>query len=278
MAASDYAAALKQGKRRYQSALSKGDYPYLPVLDDILSYTEVAGSVSLGLVDIPLSKIVGTKTAGRTNAFANNFMPLLPEKSEFSAKWSSLYEYQVTEGIQEPVVAYEFMNRFYIQEGNKRVSVMKYLGNCSISGTVTRLIPKKSDERENRLYYEFLDFYKVSQSYDVWFTKEGSYKKLLNLMGKNEDEIWDEDERLLFHAACNCFSEAFRMSHGEKLDLTVSDAFLIYIEIFGYEQVKNETDQEMFASLQKMWEEIKLADKGSQVNLVQTRKKPNLPS
>lgn len=269
MASSDYTAALKQGKRSYQAALTKGIYPYLPVLDDILSYTEVASTVSLGLIDIPLSKVVGTKTAGRTNAFANNFMPLLPERSEFSTKWVSLYEYQVNEGIQEPVVAYEFMNQFYIQEGNKRVSVMKYLGNCSIAGTVTRLIPKKSDDKENRLYYEFLDFYKVAQSYDVWFTREGSYKKLLKLMGKGDEDIWNEEEKRLFHSAFDSFSEAFRMLHGENLELTVSDAFLIYIEIFGYDQVKEETEQEMLRSLQKMWEEIKLADKGRQVNLVQ---------
>jgi basic membrane protein A len=110
-------------------------------------------------------------------------MPLLPERSEFGAKWTSLYKYQVEEGIQEPVVAYEFMNQFYVQEGNKRVSVMKYLGAYSIPGSVTRLIPKRTDDKENRLYYEFLDFYRISSNCDVWFSKEGSYKKLLELMG-----------------------------------------------------------------------------------------------
>lgn len=269
MATSDYVTALKLGRRSYQSALTKGEYPYLPALDDILSYTEMAAPVNLGVMDIPLSKIVGTKTAGRTNAFANNFMPLLPETSEFGIKWSNLYEHQIDDGIRDPIVAYEFMNQFYVQEGNKRVSVMKYLGTYSIPGTVTRLVPKKTDDRENRLYHEFLDFYEVSQSYDVYFTKEGSYKKLLTLMNKAEDETWDDEDRLIFHSACISFTEAFKKAHGEKLDLTVSDAFLIYIEIFGYDQVKDETETEMFQSLQKMWEEITLADKGSQVELVQ---------
>ena len=35
---------------------------------------------------------------------------------------------------------------------------MKYLGAYSIPGTVIRLIPKRTDDLENRLYYEFLDF------------------------------------------------------------------------------------------------------------------------
>lgn len=273
MAATEYLSALKQGRRSYQSALTKGEYPYLPVLDDILSYTEVASFEKLGIIDIPLSKIIGTKTAGRTNAFANNFMPLLPEESEFGMKWSSLYEHQISDGIRDPIVAYEFMNQFYVQEGNKRVSVMKYLATYSIPGTVTRLVPRKSDEKENRLYYEFLDFYEVSQSYDVWFSKEGSYKKMLKLMGKKEDEQWSDDDKLTFHTACYNFTEAFRKAHGEKLDLSVSDAFLVYMEIYGYEQIKGETEQEMYQSLQKMWTEITLADKGNQVELIQDPEK-----
>ncbi len=62
--------------------------PYLPVLDKILSYTEISATVSLGVIDIPLSRLVGTKTDDRTNAFANNFMPLLPDQSEFAENGS----------------------------------------------------------------------------------------------------------------------------------------------------------------------------------------------
>ena len=159
MSDTEYGAALKLGKKQYQDAVAKGEYPYLPVLDDVLSYTDIVSTVSLGTMDIPLAKLVGTKTAERSNSFANNFMPLLPERSEFGIKWLNLYNHQVEDGIQDPIVAYEFMNRFYVQEGNKRVSVMKYLGAYSIPGTVTRLIPKRTDDLENRLYYEFLDFY-----------------------------------------------------------------------------------------------------------------------
>lgn len=270
MATSDYTAALKLGRRSYQAALTKGEYPYLPALDDILSYTEMSAPVNLGIMDIPLDKIVGTKTVGRTNAFANNFMPLLPESSEFGIKWSMVYEHQIEDGINDPIVAYEFMNQFYVQEGNKRVSVMKFLGTYSIPGSVIRLLPKRTDDRENRMYYEFVDFYEVSQSYDVYFTKEGSYKKLLTLMGKAEDEAWDDEDKITFHSACISFVEAFKKAHGEKLDITVSDAFLVYLEIFGYEQVKNESENEMLQSLQKMWKEITLAEKGNQVELIQS--------
>ena len=112
MATNDYTAALRQGRRSYRAALTKGEYPYLPVLDEIMSYTEVAGMENIGIMDIPLSKIVGTKTVGRSNAFANNFMPLLPEESEFGMKWAAVYKHQIEDGISDPIVAYEFMNQF----------------------------------------------------------------------------------------------------------------------------------------------------------------------
>ena len=269
MALYDYSGALKNGRRRYQDALQKGRYPYLPVLDDILSYTEIVSEVSLGVLDIPLEKIVGTKTEGRTRAFADNFMPLLPEKSEFGAKWAALYDHQIHEGIHDPIVAYEFMNKFYVQEGNKRVSVMKYVGAYSIMGQVTRLIPKKTDDKDNRLYYEFLDFYQVSFNCDVWFSKEGSYKKLLEVMGKEPDRVWDDEERLSFKTTYDRFAKAFRMAGGDKLDLTCSDAFLIYVKISGYDQVEDKTEKEMLQELQKMWKEVQLASSGSQVELIE---------
>jgi len=144
MALYDYAGALRQGRRQYQQAIMRGEYPYLPVLDDILANADVVSEISLGLMDVPLEKIVGTKTAGRTQAFANNFMPLLAEKTEFGAKWAFLYDHQIEEGIRDPIVAYEFMNRYYVQEGNKRVSVLKYVKAYSITASVIRLIPRRS--------------------------------------------------------------------------------------------------------------------------------------
>ena len=269
MANSDYAAALRRGRKRYQETVTSGLYPYLPALDDAISYTEVASEVDLGLVDIPLSKIIGTRTEGRTNAFADNFMPLLPEKSEFAMKWAALFDHQVRDGIREPIVVYEFMGRFYVQEGNKRVSVLKYLGAYSVPSYVTRVVPKRTDEKNNRLYYEFMEFYQVSLNYDVWFSKEGSYRRLLELMGKEPGVRWDEEERLLFRSAYGRFSKVFEMSGGERLQITASDAFLIYTGIFSYEEVKGQTEREMNQNLRQSWQEIELAAGGGNVELVE---------
>ena len=269
MALYDYNRALKSGRRQYQASILKGNYPYLPVLDDILSYTEIVSEVNLGLVDIPLSRIVGTKTKGRTSAFASNFMPLLTEKTEFGAKWAYLFDSQMEEGIHDPIVAYEFMNKYYVMEGNKRVSVLKYLGAFSIPGMVIRLIPKRSEEKENKLYYEFLDFYQVSFNSDVWFSKEGSYSRLLKVMGLDPKEVWDDDTRSYFKVVYERFSKAFEKQGGAKMGLTCSDAFLVYAEIFGYESIKEKGEALIAKDLDKIWSELELKGKGGDVDLVE---------
>ena len=77
-----YNKAQKMGLRAYKDSIARGRYPYLPVLDEILSHANIDGEVNLGVEDIPLNQVVGTSTFGRTQAFASNFMPLLDENSE----------------------------------------------------------------------------------------------------------------------------------------------------------------------------------------------------
>ena len=178
----DYKNALKSGQRAYRACVARGQSPYLAVLDDILVNVNIVAQEPLGLVEIPAESIVGTKTSGRHTAFAPNFMPLLEPDTEFAGKWSNLCDAHLEEGIHTPIIAYEFLNKFYVQEGNKRVSVLKYFDAVRIAGTVTRLVPERNDSLENRIYYEFLDFYKLSKVNDVHFSRLGGYAKLQTLV------------------------------------------------------------------------------------------------
>ena len=76
-----YPEALKNGQKSYKKAVVQGRYPYLQVLDEILDDTMAAGQINLGVLNIPMEHIVGTKTQGRRNAFAADFMPLMPMDS-----------------------------------------------------------------------------------------------------------------------------------------------------------------------------------------------------
>ena len=254
----DYKNALKSGQRAYRACVARGQSPYLAVLDDILVNVNIVAQEPLGLVELPAESIVGTKTSGRHTAFAPNFMPLLEPDTEFAAKWSNLCDAHLKEGIHTPIIAYEFLNKFYVQEGNKRVSVLKYFDAVRIAGTVTRLIPERNDSLENRIYYEFLDFYKLSKVNDVHFSRLGGYAKLQTLVCKASGESWTDDDRLSFSAFYTMFRQQFLALGGGGLDLTAGDAMLVYLSVYRYADACESTPSQVKQNLEKLWDEVKV--------------------
>ena len=254
----DYKNALKSGQRAYRACVARGQSPYLAVLDDILVNVNIVAQEPLGLVEIPAESIVGTKTSGRHTAFAPNFMPLLEPDTEFAAKWSNLCDAHLDEGIHTPIIAYEFLNKFYVQEGNKRVSVLKYFDAVRIAGTVTRLVPERNDSLENRIYYEFLDFYKLSKVNDVHFSRLGGYAKLQTLVCKASGESWTDDDRLSFSAFYTMFRQQFLALGGGGLNLTAGDAMLVYLSVYRYADACESTPSQMKQNLEKLWDEVKV--------------------
>ena len=69
----EYTSALKAGKKEYKERQSKGASPYLPALDDIAPDADVLPHLPLGLMEIPVRLIAGTKTGARKNSFAPGF-------------------------------------------------------------------------------------------------------------------------------------------------------------------------------------------------------------
>ena len=254
----DYKNALKSGQRAYRACVARGQSPYLAVLDDILVNVNIVAQEPLGLVELPAESIVGTKTSGRHTAFAPNFMPLLEPDTEFAAKWSNLCDAHLEEGIHTPIIAYEFLNKFYVQEGNKRVSVLKYFDAVRIAGTVTRLVPERNDSLENRIYYEFLDFYKLSKVNDVHFSRLGGYAKLQTLVCKASGESWTDDDRLSFSAFYTMFRQQFLALGGGGLNLTAGDAMLVYLSVYRYADACESTPSQMKQNLEKLWDEVKV--------------------
>ncbi|MBO4685201.1 MAG: BMP family ABC transporter substrate-binding protein [Lachnospiraceae bacterium] len=263
----EYIKAKRAGEKEYDYCVSKGIHPYLVTLDDMLSRVQVESRVKLGLTDIPMEKIVGTYNEGRSNAFARNFMPLLDKDSEFAMKWANLYESMEAEGLRDPIIAYEFLDQYYVQEGNKRVSVSRCMGAVTIEGYVTRIIPKKSDAKEIQMYYEFLDFYDKTQINYLSFSKEGSYTLLLKATYDNTDQVWDDTMKADFRSAYIAFSKEFLAKGGNKLALTVSDAFLVYLSIFGYAEAKEALAAEFRDNIGKIWNEFELYSRRKTISI-----------
>lgn len=267
MSYEDYSAAQKNGQREYRKYVQSGEHPYLPILDEILSYTDVEYEINIGFQEVPLELIVGTKSEGRTNAFACNFMPLLESHTEFAHKWIKLCTSLQEEGLRDPVKVYEFMNRFYVQEGNKRVSVLKYMDAYSVPCYVTRVVPKRTDAKENKIYYEFLDFYKVTEINYLTFSEEGRYSELLKATDTMEETPWTQEERREFHSVYTRFRSAFEAKGGKKLPITVGDALLAYINVFGFAEAKEKLVTDIKADLSNIWNEFLVLTEDQSVEL-----------
>lgn len=256
MSSEVYARARKLGLKEYHARIQRQESPYLPVLAEVDEKLNSLTHVPLGLVQIPLKKVVGTASKGRTNAFAANFMPILDPGSEFSQKWSTLFDGVYRDGLRQPVTALEYLNQYYLMEGNKRVSVMKYLNAVSIEAEVTRVIPARSDELNNRIYFEFLPFYKDTQINYIWFSKTGSFERLYELTGKKPGEPWSSEERRDFEAAYMRFRTEYKARNGDRLPITTGDAFLIYLEACGYAGAPKKYSQQIRGEVRALWGEF----------------------
>lgn len=256
-AVEEYRRALRLGQKEYKERTLSGKDPYPEVLDELHTIAPTDAVQDIGLVEIPAEQIVGTKSAGRISAFTAGFLPLLDVDTEFGNKWIGLCVAHLSdEGIREPIVCYEYLGKFYVQEGNKRVSVLKYHGAPRIPGNVKRVIPAQSEEPRIRAYYEFLDFYKVSKIYDVQFRRPGDYGKLLSCLGKEPGEEWSEREQKTFRAYFHYFTEAFTALGGTSLDLRPEEALLLWLKVYPFQDLGKLSAGELKKVMQGLWEDI----------------------
>ena len=253
----EYRKALKAGQREYKELLAAGKTPYPEVLDELFPDCATASTQYVGLVEIPTELIAGTRSAGRISAFTASFAPLLEEASEFGCKWVSLCMANLSdEGIREPIVCFEYLGRFYVQEGNKRVSVLKHFGAPRISAVVTRVLPENDGSPRYKAYQEFLDFYKTTGIYTVQFHRPGDYGKLLAAMGKEAGQPWTDREKLSFNAGLQYFKDAFEDLNQEQLELSCQEALLIWLQVYSYQELTELTPDGLKKSISSIWEDL----------------------
>ena len=262
-----YLKAQKLALRDYREKMLAGQSPFLPVLDDILQNVPVENQIPLGQVDIPLNLLVGTKTTGRTAAFASNFMPLLDLKTEFASKWVNLCLSHLEEGIRDPIRCYEYMGRFYVQEGNKRVSVLKYFDATSILGNVIRIVPQYSEDPTVQMYYEFMHYYPITQTYLLTFTKPGSYARLQKILGKGPDEKWNDEDRVEIMSLYNWVEKAFLAHRGAKLSVTAGDVLLLLLRVYTMKELADSSPSELSEKLDALWDDVLALQKGDPVQV-----------
>ena len=271
LAIDEYAQALRQGQKEYRELLMAGRDPHPAVLDEILPEYAAETVVDIGTLEIPAQRIVGTKSAGRITAFTPSFRPLLDMKSEFATKWISLCMAHLGEtGITDPIMCYEYLGNFYVQEGNKRVSVLRHFDAPRIPGTVKRIMPAQSGDPRVKAYYEFVEFYKGSKLYTVQFRRPGDYARLLQYLDKKKGEPWTEEERRTFNSYYHYFLEAFDALHATD-DVLPEEALLLWLKLYPFQDLGRLTSAQLKKSLADLKDDMIASAKKEDSVKVQTK-------
>ncbi len=276
----EYARALKSGIKEHKQALAENRSAHPLVLDQIVDNPAVDIVQEIGIVEIPVERIVGIKSAGRITAFSPSFLPLLDERSEFAYKWASLCRAHLSEGIRDPILCYEYLGDFYVQEGNKRVSVLRHMGATRITAQVKRVLPAKTEEPRVQAYFEFLEFYRDAGLYQIQFHRPGDYALFLSYLGKELGQKWEEREVRTVSAYYQYFLDAFRGLGGERLGLIPEEALLVWLEVYPFRQLGELTDKQLRKTITSIWEELEAQTMEEPVDVstepVETEEKTNV--
>lgn len=271
-----YLNARRIATKEYARYVSQGRNGYLPFLDGILNNIDIINEVDLGTVEIPLEKVKGTYTYLRSISFSRNYLPLMDVDTEFAGKWQKVCMIQQEEGLRDPIKVYEYLNWFYVVEGNKRVSVLRYLGVEFFPAQVTRLVPKYDEnDPDIRLYYEFLEFYRKTGINEIWFTRERGFAQLWDLVAdydpKNSKVDADERWRWFVNAIYRSFRRVFLALGGGDLPVTTGDMMLDFMKVHG---VPSEYDpDELKPKLERFLMEVR---QHMTPNAVEVQTTPNL--
>lgn len=274
----EYEKALRLGQKAYKMAVAEDRWPHPAVLDEMLDGTETIREI--GIVQVPIDQIVGVKSAGRITAFSQDFYPLLDENSEFAYKWIELCAAHLSTGIRDPIVCFEYLGKFYVQEGNKRVSVLRCMDAPAVTATVKRVMPPESQEARIRAYYEFLDFYQATGLYQFQFRRPGDYATLAAAVGKKLDEQWDKKESRMLSSHYQYFLDAFYALGGKSLDILPEEALLFWLQVYPFRDLGRLSGAELKKTVAALWEELVTLSQPEPVEVrtepVSTEGKPNV--
>jgi len=267
-----YEKARKQGQKEYNTRVSRGENGHLAVLGDRLGQCDVLAYVKQPLRDISVDRVAGTYTASRAQSFSAGFMPLHQLNSEFASKWTRLCCAHLNEGIRDPITVYEYLWRYYVVEGNKRVSVLKYYGAVSFSAEITRIIPRlDSDNLDTRRYHAFLEYARNGLFQELELSDPDRYERLYRQERRLLAEL-PEDEHPDFNRMYRFFEDC---CHKAGCTMPVGDAFAEYLHIYCFPL--HITADELQSRIVRLKPQLKLIENPEPPMLILDREQEETP-
>ena len=243
-----YLKAKKSGKKSFDKAVIKGHFPYIQALEDVLDQYLTLPKKRIGVLEIPINQIVGTTMHARSVMFSHDYLPLGEVNSEFAIKWENVLLYQEDEGINDPIKVYEYHHQFFVEEGNKRTSVLKYLDIPTVLADVTRIV----DDKQDTQYEAFLSFFQCVGIYDIKFINQTHYKELAEIFGQDLDHKWNNETISKLKSRYYRFYEIAKKVMKIEEPEQYSEAFLLFLKVYGLDATYHITQ----ADIRKIWKEM----------------------
>lgn len=252
-----YSAAQNQAQRVLRKSVNNGTVNELPVLENVLKNENVAGEVELGVYEIPVNQILGIAGETEKELYTSDFLPVSSVKSGFAEKWCNLYlEFLSDRGLAEPVRCYEYMGKFYVADGKKRVSVAKVHGAMVIKANIIRILPVETDDPKIQSYYEFIRTFEKTGVYQIAFTNPCNADHFLAAMGYDPAHVWNDSDRWGFNFQWYPFERAVKLAFNGYLNITTADAVKVLMEKYAYAELKKLPSWTLAELMQESWLEL----------------------
>ncbi|MDD2232303.1 MAG: transcriptional regulator [Sphaerochaetaceae bacterium] len=184
----DFQKALNRAK--VQSVLSrfKGANPELLSFYTVTNLIHPKNECYVGLRPIKISDIIGSE--GRYNDFSSAFFP---KRRELKNRWESIERANANDVILPPISVYQVGDKYFVRDGNHRVSVAKSLGVEYIDADIVKIdseIKLSSGMTTHDIITEvcqyersrFIEQYHADQLFpmdQIVFTSIGAYPELV---------------------------------------------------------------------------------------------------
>ena len=233
-----YSICQNKAKRAVRKAAANGMECTLPLMESVLDENKIVNKVDLGVVNIPVNQIAGVVSDEDQECYSADFLPLPSVQSGFAEKWTRIYMEHLTDrGLEEPIRCYEYLGKFYVIDGKKRVSVLKSDGTIMVKAYVTRIMPEKTEDDRVRSYYEFIDSFEKTGLYQIAFTQPGKTEAFLEAIGYKPDYVWSDSDRYGFIFNWYSFERAMKIAFDGLLNITTADAVMVLLKDHSFAEL-----------------------------------------
>ena len=253
-----YQQAYAKATTSLERAKKKG-MPLCPVdLNCLMEDRMISYRLDLGIMEIPTSLIVGVaETSEKSALYTKEFLPVSAPKSEFADQWRYIFRrYSADGGLPGFVSCYEYIGKFYVVDGLKRVSVAKFSKAPMIRSKVIRIMPIRTDARSIQLYYDFLFQFQLTRMFQLQFTQEGFFEKFQAELGFETEHKWTDSDRSRFLAVWPKIEEAFHKSYEESLRISAADALVVLLQKYSIDQIAQMPAWMLSRIFKAFWKEL----------------------